>query len=507
MWGEETQAWGATESAAGVVADQSGIPSIEEKPVLPPLNFESLGNNLMEIDWSSQELIPVTTSYKQSSVTSSRSLSDITAYLANFKISIQGEEQIKPILTFEEAELPSELVSLFESCKFANPTKIQSLAWPIAFSGRDVIAIACTGSGKTLAYLLPLLLHISKQPPVAAGQGPIGIVLVPTRELAKQIVYDCNRFGKALDIRTVCIYGGNGRQFQIKDLEAVPQLIVATPGRLLDFLEASVLTLKRCSFVVVDEGDRMMDMGFSPQLKKILSQVRPDRQVFMCTATWPSSLSEISAEYMKNPVHLNVGSSEYPVNPNITHQIQVVESEDKISSLLKILTPLKEKRVLVFVDTKSTCDTLVEELKGNEISAVGLHGQRSTKDRMGALLDFRAGRSLVVIATDVASRGIDIRDLEYVVLYDFPRRIEDYVHRVGRTARGSGKGTAISLFTKDNAKSAAMLIKLLEDAGQMVPRELRRMVRKPKTEGDDAGDKENSKPRRRRRSRSRDGDN
>jgi ATP-dependent RNA helicase DDX5/DBP2 len=499
MWGESA-GWSASEPT---VMMQENKGEGDSKPELPPLNFETLGNNLSTIDWSSESLIPVSTIYEQSKTTKSRPLSEINSYLSSSKTSVQGEDKLKPILTFEEAELPGPILSLFETCKFNKPTMIQSVSWPVALSGRDVIAIACTGSGKTLAYLLPLLVHISKQPPVTIGQGPVGIVIVPTRELAKQIIYDCVKFGKTFDIRTVCIYGGNGRQFQIKDLEVAPQLIVATPGRLLDFLEASVISLKRCSFVVVDEGDRMMDMGFGPQLKKILSQVRPDRQCFMCTATWPATLSELSSEYMKNPVHLNVGSVEYPLNPNIVQQIKILDSEDKVSTLLETLKPLSEKRVLIFVDTKDSCDLLVEELKNNGITALGLHGQKSTKDRMSALLDFRAGRSLIVIATDLASRGIDIKDLEYVILYDFPRRIEDYVHRIGRTARGSNKGTAITFFTKDNAKSAGTLVKVLEDAGQPVPRDLRKLVRRPKPDGDD---KENPRQRRR-RSRSHDGYN
>lgn len=501
MWGEPSESWNASEPVvAEIPAGETG----ETKPELPPLDFENLGNNLKIIDWAGENLAPVTKAHVFSSVTSSRPCGDISNFLSTSKTSVLGEEQIKPILTFEEAEFPSALSGLFESCKFSAPTTIQSVAWPAALSGRDVIAIACTGSGKTLSYLLPMIVHVSKQPTLVPGQGPVGIVIVPTRELAKQIVYDCNRFGKCVDIRTVCIYGGNGRQFQMKDLEVCPHLIVATPGRLLDFLEAGVINLKNCSFVVIDEGDRMMDMGFSPQLKKILSQVRPDHQSFVCTATWPVTLSELSAEFMQTPIHINVGSVEFPLNPNITQQVKVVEADDKVQCLVEILKPLKEKRVLIFVDTKTSCDNLVEELKTSEIAAVSLHGQKSTKDRMSALLDFRAGRSLVVVATDVASRGIDIRDLEYVILYDFPRRIEDYVHRIGRTARGTGKGTAITLFTKDNAKSAGNLVKLLEEAKQNVPRELRRMIRKPKPEGDAEGD--NQKPRRR-RSRSRDGNN
>lgn len=505
MWGEQTESWGASEPvvAEAVPAVIPVEPTGEQKPELPPLNFDTLGDNLKTIEWENETLIAKNPVYQESSTTSSRALTEISQFLENSKTSITGQEGLKPIMTFQESELPEALLAQFESCKFSTPTTIQSISWPVAMGGKDVVAIACTGSGKTLAYLLPLLIHISKQPPVTLGQGPVGIIIVPTRELAKQITFDCNKFGKCLDIRTVCIYGGNGRQFQIKDLEVAPQLVVCTPGRLLDFLESGVLNLKRCTFVVVDEGDRMMDMGFGPQLKKVLSQVRPDRQCFMCTATWPATLSELSAEYLNSPVYLNVGSVEYPLNPNITHVIKVVEVEEKVNALVEILKDKKEKRVLVFVDTKSSCDILVEELKTHEISCVGLHGQKSTKDRMTALIDFRAGRNMCVVATDVASRGIDIRDLEFVVLYDFPRRVEDYVHRIGRTARGTQKGTAITLFTKDNAKSAPNLIKVLEDAGQNIPRELRRMVRKPRAEGDE--NKENPRPRRR-RSRSHNGD-
>jgi ATP-dependent RNA helicase DDX5/DBP2 len=505
MWGESSD-WNTGEA---IIQDLPKIDSTENpadsKPDLPPLNFDTLGDTLKEISWDSENLVPVTHSYSQSDQCKNRETSEIQNFLSSSKTSVQGQEEIKPILSLTEAGLPENLLTILETSKISSPTTIQSVAWPVALSGKDVIAVACTGSGKTLSYLIPLFLHITSQPPLEPGQGPICIVLVPTRELAKQITFDCNKFGKCLEIRTVCIYGGNGRQFQMKDLEVLPQLVVATPGRLLDFLENGVLNLKRCTFVVVDEGDRMMDMGFGPQLKKILSQVRPGRQCFMCTATWPNTLSELSNEYMNSPVLLNVGSVEYPTNPNIHHEVKVVEPEDKLSTLVSILKPLKEKRVLIFVDTKSACDALVEELKNHEVSAVGLHGQRSTKDRMTALLDFRAGRSLVVVSTDVASRGLDIKDLEHVILYDFPKRIEDYVHRIGRTARGSGTGTAVSLFTKDNAKSAATLVKMLEDCNQNVPRELRRMIRKPKVEGEaqEGDSKENSRPRRR-RSRSRD---
>lgn len=513
MWGD-SNGWNTSEPVLQETVNIEQVnpdPAAEPvKPDLPPLNFETLGDTLKEISWDSENLVPVALSYSQTDLCKNRQTSEISEFLEKSKTLVQGHEEIKPILSLAEAGLPENLIPIFETSKILTPTTIQSVAWPVALAGKDVTAVACTGSGKTLAYLVPLMVHITMQPPVEQGQGPVGIVLVPTRELAKQITFDCNKYGKCLDIRTVCIYGGNGRQFQIKDLEVMPQLVIATPGRLLDFLENGIISLKRCSFIVVDEGDRMMDMGFGPQLKKVLSQVRPDRQCFMCTATWPSTLSDLANEYMRNPVLLNVGSVEYPTNPNINHEIKVVESEAKLETLVSILKPLKEKRVLVFVDTKSACDALVEELKTNEIPAVGLHGQKSTKDRMSALLDFRAGRSLVVVSTDVASRGIDIRDLEHVVIYDFPRRIEDYVHRVGRTARGTGKGNAVSLFTKDNSKSAPMLVKLLEDAGQKVPRELRRMIRKPKPaegeEGAETGDKENSRPRRR-RSRSREGNN
>ncbi|CAG9316624.1 unnamed protein product [Blepharisma stoltei] len=493
---DNAPSWGstATTTAAGwgdgtsKPSDPEAVPENKEnqdpnaKPQLPPLNYDTLGEKLQPIDWDSETLVPIIS--KTFELTLSQE--EVTNFFAQNTSIVKGTE-VKPMLSFTELGFPEAVTAQFEACKFAKPTSVQSLMWPTALSGKDIIGIACTGSGKTLSYILPALLHITAQQPIQPGQGPIVLILAPTRELAKQIIFETNRFGKSLEIRSVCLYGGNGRQFQMKDLEALPQLVVATPGRLLDFLECGAINLKRTSLIVVDEGDRMLDMGFAPQLRKILSQARPDRQTITCSATWPSTLEELSKEFMKDPVEIHIGKEGgVTANHNITQVINVVDSEEKIEKLIEVIKPLAEKRILIFVDTKAECDTLAAELTAKEVKVATLHGDKSMKDRMTALLDFRAGRNFVVISTDLASRGLDVKDLDYVICYDFPKRIEDYVHRIGRTARGMNKGTAISFFTKDNAKSAQQLIQVLEEAQQNVPRELRRLARKPKGEGEQA---------------------
>ncbi|CAG9327354.1 unnamed protein product [Blepharisma stoltei] len=500
---DNAPSWGSTATSGGW-GDSFAKPSIPEvtatennenqdpnaKPQLPPLNYETLGEKLQQIDWNSETLIPVVSKAFESTL----SLEDINNFFTQNASVVKGSE-IKPIISFAEFGFPEAITALFEASKFIQPTPIQSLMLPSALGGKDIIGIACTGSGKTLSYVLPALIHITNQQPIQPGQGPIALILAPTRELAKQIIFEANRFGKCLEIRSVCLYGGNGRQFQMKDLEVLPQLVVATPGRLLDFLECGAINLKRTSYIVVDEGDRMLDMGFAPQLRKILSQARPDRQIIACSATWPNTLEELSKEFMKDPIEIHIGKEGgVTANHNITQVINIVDSEEKMDKLVEIVKPLTEKRILIFVDTKAQCEILSSELESKEIKSATLHGDKSMKDRMTTLLDFRAGRNFIVIATDLASRGLDVKDLDYVICYDFPKRIEDYVHRIGRTARGTSKGTAISFFTKDNAKCAQNLIQVLEEAQQNVPRELRRMMRKPKGEAPEEGEEGEEKP-------------
>jgi len=415
--------------------------------VLPPLDFEKLGSSLDPINWETQELKQIQ------------------------KLPSVPKDSLSSFAQFHES-----ILAELENSKFSEPTEIQASCWGPISEGKDLVGVAATGSGKTLAYLLPGLTHVHSQNPLEPGEAPIMLVLSPTRELAKQIVFECNKFGKGMDIKCVCLYGGNGRKFQMKDLEVNPQVVVATPGRFLDFLENGIVNLKRASYLVIDEADKMLDMGFEQQLTKILSQARPDRQTLMWTATWLETLNSIAESFMKDPKYVHIGNSKLSVNQMITQEVRCVE--DKFSALLETLEPLQETRVLIFCDTKAACEELADNLKDRNYKVATLHGQKSQKERMEALLDFRAGRTYILVSTDLASRGLDVRDLENVVIYDFPRRMQDYVHRIGRTARGGRKGRAVVLFTSENSRSAQEFVELLEEAGQEVPSELKTLAQK-----------------------------
>lgn len=209
------------------------------------------------------------------------------------------------------------------------PTPIQSQGWPIAMSGHDMVGIAQTGSGKTLAYTLPATIHINNQPPLNKGEGPIVLILAPTRELAQQIQEVANDFGRSTNIRNTCIFGGAPKGPQARDLQRGIEICIATPGRLIDFLEKGATNLERCTYLVLDEADRMLDMGFEPQIRKILGQVRPDRQTLMWSATWPKEVKKLAADFMKNPIHLNVGSKNLSANNNIVQIIDICQEHEK----------------------------------------------------------------------------------------------------------------------------------------------------------------------------------
>ncbi|KAJ8955955.1 hypothetical protein NQ314_006804 [Rhamnusium bicolor] len=209
------------------------------------------------------------------------------------------------------------------------PTAIQAQGWPIAMSGRDMVGIAQTGSGKTLAYTLPATVHINNQPPINRGEGPIALILAPTRELAQQIQKVANDFGSSTHIRNTCIFGGAPKGPQARDLERGVEICIATPGRLIDFLEKGTTNLERCTYLVLDEADRMLDMGFEPQIRKILGQIRPDRQTLMWSATWPKEVRKLAADFMNDPIHINVGSLNLSANHNILQIVDVCQEHEK----------------------------------------------------------------------------------------------------------------------------------------------------------------------------------
>ncbi|CAM2702774.1 unnamed protein product [Rotaria socialis] len=365
---------------------------------------------------------------------------------------------------------------------FVEPSPIQCQAWPIALKGYDFIGIAQTGTGKTLAFLLPALIHIDNQPKCKpAIQGPKALILSPTRELAIQIHQEVQKYSYR-GIRSAVIYGGSSRKNQIFQCESGVEIIIATPGRLNDLVMSNVIDLRSVTFLVLDEADRMLDMGFEPQIVKILLDIRPDRQTIMTSATWPEDVRRIAARYMRNPIQIYVGTLDLAAVHSVRQDIEIAKEEEKFDLLLDFIGRMDaEDKMIVFVDRKSTADAISSELIRKHISCQSIHGDREQSDREQALEDLKLGTVSILIATDVASRGLDIQDITVVFNYDLPKSMEDYVHRVGRTGRAGKTGYAISLVTRENWGSAGRLIKILEEAGQNVPGELREMAERFKT--------------------------
>ncbi|EER06839.1 RNA helicase, putative [Perkinsus marinus ATCC 50983] len=396
---------------------------------------------------------------------------------------IHGVDVPNPITQFEEACLPDYIMVEIQKAGFVSPTPIQVQGWPVALSGRDMVGIAETGSGKTLAFLLPAVVHINAQPYLQKGDGPIVLVLAPTRELALQIKEECDRFGRSSRISNTCCYGGVPRGPQARMLQNGVEICIATPGRLIDFLESEVTNLRRVTYLVLDEADRMLDMGFEPQVRKIVSQIRPDRQTLMWSATWPKDVQQLARDLCnEEPVHVTVGQSGHACH-NIQQFVEVVEENvksERLQALMRAVASASggvfDAKALIFTDTKRCADDITRVLRRDGWPALSIHGDKKQSERDWVLAEFKSGRMPIMIATDVASRGLDVKDVKYVINYDFPGTIEDYVHRIGRTGRAGAHGTAYSFFTADKAKLAKPLIGILREASQPVPEALERLA-------------------------------
>ncbi|KVI06292.1 DNA/RNA helicase, DEAD/DEAH box type, N-terminal, partial [Cynara cardunculus var. scolymus] len=394
---------------------------------------------------------------------------EVALYRGRREITVEGLDVPKPIRMFHEAGFPGNQSASRD---------IAAQGWPMALKGRDLIGIAETGSGKTLSYLLPALVHVSAQPPLAHGEGPIVLVLAPTRELAVQIQQEAGKFGSHSNIRSTCIYGGAPKGPQIRDLQRGVEIVIGTPGRLIDMLEARHTNLRRVTYLVLDEADRMLDMGFEPQIRKIISQIRPDRQTLYWSATWPKEVESLARQFLRNPYKVIIGSAVLKANQSINQVIEVVTEVEKYNRLIRLLKEMMDgSRILIFVETKKGCDQVTRQLRMDGWPALSIHGDKSQDERDWVLAEFKSGRSLIMTATDVAARGLDVKDIKCVINYDFPSSLEDYVHRIGRTGRAGAKGIAITFFTHSNSKHARELIKILQEAGQVVPVALSSMTR------------------------------
>ncbi|CAA7015995.1 unnamed protein product [Microthlaspi erraticum] len=403
-------------------------------------------------------------------------LSPVEMYLKQHEISTTGENIPAPFITFESSGLPPEILRELLSAGFPSPTPIQAQTWPISLQSRDIVAIAKTGSGKTLGYLIPAFIHL-RQCRNDPRNGPTVLILAPTRELATQIQDEAHRFGRSSRISCTCLYGGAPKGPQLGELERGADIVVATPGRLNDILEMKRIDFQQVSLLVLDEADRMLDMGFEPQIRKIVNEIPPRRQTLMYTATWPKEVRKIAGDLLVNPVQVNIGRvDELAANKSITQYVEVVPQMEKERRLEQILRSQERgSKVIIFCSTKRLCDHLARSV-GRNFGAVVIHGDKSQGERDWVLNQFRSGKSCVLIATDVAARGLDIKDIRVVINYDFPTGVEDYVHRIGRTGRAGATGIAFTFFTEQDWKYAPDLIKVLEGANQQVPPQVREIA-------------------------------
>jgi ATP-dependent RNA helicase RhlE len=359
-------------------------------------------------------------------------------------------------MSFANLGLAPELLRALCDKGYSAPTPIQSQAIPAVLAGRDVLAGAQTGTGKTAAFVLPILQQLA----AGAGRSPRALILTPTRELAAQVADSARTYGRYLPVRTAVVFGGVSIRPQIAALRTGCDLLVATPGRLLDLAEQGVLDLRSIGYVVLDEADRMLDMGFIHQIRRVLKLLPPKRQNLMFSATYSSPIRELADRFLREPARIEVAPRNTTAE-RIEERVYRVPKEHKRHLLAHLIQAGSWAQVLVFTRTKHGANRLTQQLESTGILAAAIHGNKSQSARERALADFKARRITALVATEVAARGLDIKELPHVVNYELPNVPEDYVHRVGRTARAGGAGCAISLVAPDEVPLLRDIEKLL----------------------------------------------
>lgn len=399
-------------------------------------------------------------------------------------VKATGNDIPEPISDFSSVALGEITRMNLELCRYTKPTPVQKHAVPIISSGRDLMACAQTGSGKTAAFLVPILNKINadgpgEMPPPSTGRYPkhypLALVLAPTRELAQQIFEGARQFSYRSHVRPCVVYGGADFGEQMRAMSRGCQLLVATPGRLVDMIDRGRIGLECVRFLVLDEADRMLDMGFEPQIRRIVDESGMprvgERQTMMFSATFPREIQRLASEFLNNYVFLTVGRVG-SASDNITQRFEYLDEQDKRSCLLDLLTmniPDRDALTLIFVETKKGADILEEFLYHERLNVSSIHGDRTQYEREDALARFRSGRTPILVATAVAARGLDIPNVKHVINYDLPSDIDEYVHRIGRTGRVGNVGQATSFFTDKNRNLTRDLIDLLSEAKQDIP--------------------------------------
>eukprot|EP00996_Jenningsia_fusiforme_P004706 NODE_555_length_2108_cov_58.694512_g512_i0.p1 GENE.NODE_555_length_2108_cov_58.694512_g512_i0~~NODE_555_length_2108_cov_58.694512_g512_i0.p1 ORF type:complete len:617 (-),score=147.28 NODE_555_length_2108_cov_58.694512_g512_i0:164-2014(-) len=415
---------------------------------------------------------------------------DWRIFREDFMIVTRGGDVPKPIRAWSESLLPDEMLDAIFDAGYADPSPIQMQTVPIGLSNRDVIGIAQTGSGKTAAFVIPMCCYIATQPymtPEIAQDGPYAIVMAPARELAQQIEEEAARFARFMKQRVISIVGGVSMEDQAMRIRMGADMIIGTPGRLVDCIERKYLVLNQCNYVVLDEADRMIDMGFEPQVKEVLdampnSNLRPEnealeekhrvyRQTFMFSATMPASVEKLAMNYLRRPIHVTIGEVGTPID-RIIQRVEWTTSEHQKKHLLLQLLSHEEPPIIIFCNQRDKVESLARLIEGEGYRVSTLRGGKSQELRSEALTGFKKGEHDILVATDVAARGIDVKNVTHVVNYDMPKTIEFYQHRIGRTGRAGSKGVAVSYLTPQDVDIMFDLTNLLKNCKQKIPKEL-----------------------------------
>ncbi|KAL6434326.1 hypothetical protein ACFW04_006036 [Cataglyphis niger] len=389
-------------------------------------------------------------------------------------IKVSGPSPPNPVTSFAHFGFDDALIKTIRKNEYTQPTPIQAQAVPAALSGRDIIGIAKTGSGKTAAFIWPMLVHIMDQRELKTGDGPIGLILAPTRELSQQIYQEAKKFGKVYNIQVCCCYGGGSKWEQSKALESGAEIVVATPGRMIDLVKMKATNLTRVTFLVLDEADRMFDMGFEPQVRSICNHVRPDRQTLLFSATFKKKVEKLARDVLTDPIRIvqgDVGEA----NTDVTQHVVMFHNNPsgKWNWLLQNLVEfLSAGSLLIFVTKKLNAEELANNLKLKEFDVLLLHGDMDQIERNKVITAFKKKDVSTLVATDVAARGLDIPHIKTVVNYDVARDIDTHTHRIGRTGRAGEKGTAYTLVTEKDKEFAGHLVRNLEGANQEVSKSL-----------------------------------
>jgi ATP-dependent RNA helicase RhlE len=363
-------------------------------------------------------------------------------------------------MSFNNFGLSSDVVRGTQAMGFTEPTPIQLRAFPIVISGKDLIGTAQTGTGKTAAFALPILTLLAKHGKFRC------LVLEPTRELSAQVETAFRDYGRFTDLRVTVVHGGVGYGKQKQDLKSGVDIVVATPGRLIDHLDQGTLHFRDVNILVLDEVDRMLDMGFVPQVRQIVEKISTDRQTLLFSATLPPEIERLAKWVLREPELVEIGARRSPAE-TVTHAVYPVAAEQKFDLLIALLERTNFDSVLIFCRTKQNADRVAHFLKHAKHSVALLHSNRTQRERIEALEGFKSGKYEVMVATDIASRGLDIAGVSHVINYDVPEHPEDYVHRIGRTGRAQNVGDA---FTLMNGEEVAALQAIEHFIGQKIPR-------------------------------------